>query len=208
MMYGKYVDGAAEITKEAPAGQTENGTETEATGTDLSEWITYDPVNGVSFSVADAAAPQAEEPAEQEEIQLAGRRVLVVEDIPENAEIVMDLLELEDVETEHAENGEIALNLFRESEERYYDAVLMDLRMPVMDGLEATRKIRALPREDAKRVPILALTANTFDSDIRAALDAGMNAHLAKPADADLLYATLKKCIKEAYSRKGDACLD
>jgi CheY-like chemotaxis protein len=80
--------------------------------------------------------------------------------------------------------------------------------MPVMDGLEATRKIRALPREDAKRVPIIALTANTFDSDIRAALDAGMNAHLAKPADADLLYATLKKCIKEAYSRKGDACLD
>jgi CheY-like chemotaxis protein len=112
------------------------------------------------------------------------------------------------METEHAENGEIALNLFRESEDGYYDAVLMDLRMPVMDGLEATRKIRALPREDAKRVPILALTANTFDSDIRAALDAGMNAHLAKPADADLLYATLKKCLKESYSRKGDACLD
>ena len=161
----------------------------------------------IPFSVAEAAAP-ADEAAEQEEIQLAGRRVLVVEDIPENAEIVMDLLELEDVETEHAENGEIALNLFRESENRYYDAVLMDLRMPVMDGLEATRKIRALPREDAKRVPIIALTANTFDSDIRATLDAGMNAHLAKPADADLLYATLKKCIKEAYSRKGDACLD
>jgi len=136
--------------------------------------------------------------AAEEEISLAGRRILLAEDIPENAEIVMDILELEDVETVHAENGQIALDLFRESAENYYDVVLMDLRMPVMDGLEATRRIRALSRRDAKTVPIIALTANAYESDIKASLEAGMNAHLAKPADADMLYATIKQWIKSS----------
>ena len=134
------------------------------------------------------------EPAdEKQEGVLAGHRVLIVEDILENAEIVADLLSLEEVETEHAENGQIALEMFEQSPEHYYDAILMDLRMPVMDGLEATRRIRALDRDDAKKIPIIALTANAFDSDIRQSFDAGMNAHMAKPTDADLLYAELRK---------------
>jgi len=128
-------------------------------------------------------------------VSLEGRRVLIAEDIPENAEIVQDLLELEGVETEHAENGAIALECFRNSEPGHFDAILMDLRMPVMDGFEATRSIRALPRTDAKTVPIIALTANAFESDVQASLDSGMNEHLAKPADSVLLYAALRRLI-------------
>lgn len=125
---------------------------------------------------------------------LKGLRILIVEDIPENAEIVQDLLELEEVETEVAENGQIALEMFGASPENYYNAVLMDLRMPVMDGLEATRRIRKLDRGDAS-LPIIALTANAFESDIKQTAEAGMNAHLAKPTDADILYETIRKFI-------------
>ncbi len=130
---------------------------------------------------------------EEQDGVLAGHRVLVAEDIPENAEIVADLLDLEQVKTEHAENGQKALEMFEKAPENYYDAILMDLRMPVMDGLEATRRIRALDRADAKTIPIIALTANAFESDVKQSFEAGMNAHLAKPADSDLLYAELKK---------------
>ncbi|MGX8698412.1 MAG: ATP-binding protein [bacterium] len=152
---------------------------------------------GSSFTVTlslPVVAPEEPQP-EPEPVSLAGRRVLVVEDVPENAEVVMDLLELEDVETEHAENGQIAVSMFEEHPAGYYDAVLMDLRMPVMDGLEATRRIRALPREDARAVPILALTANAFPSDMQATHEAGMNAHLAKPSDAEILYGALREWI-------------
>lgn len=144
--------------------------------------------------------PEKEKPAASEEaegISIEGRRILIVEDIPENAEIVADLLELEGAESDHAENGQIAVEMFSGSEENYYDAVLMDLRMPVMDGLEATRQIRALRRSDAKTTPIVALTANAFESDVRQSLEAGMNEHMAKPTDADLLYSTLKRLIKD-----------
>ena len=127
---------------------------------------------------------------------LEGRRILIVEDIPENAEIVADLLELEGVETEHAENGLIGVKMMEQSEPGYYDAILMDLRMPVMDGIEAAGKIRALSRPDAGTIPIIALTANAFESDVKASLNAGMNSHLAKPADAELLYDTLKQLIR------------
>ncbi|MBO4354304.1 MAG: response regulator [Clostridia bacterium] len=133
--------------------------------------------------------------AEDEEASLDGKRVLIVEDIPENAEIVADLLDLEGVKTEHAENGKIAVDMFSASADHYYDAILMDLRMPVMDGLSATRSIRGLERADAKAVPIIALSANAFESDIKESFAAGMNAHIAKPADAELLYSVLKKNI-------------
>ena len=148
-----------------------------------------------------------EEPS-LEEVQLpplSGRRILIVEDIADNAEIVADLLELENVESEHAENGQAALDMFRASPLFYYDAVLMDLRMPVMDGLTATRCIRSLPREDAGKVPILALTANAFESDIQASLTAGMNAHLAKPTDADSLYLALRQAIHNAELERGNS---
>lgn len=139
----------------------------------------------------------------EEPVTLAGRKILLAEDIPENAEIVTDLLELEDAETEHAENGQIALEMFRQSEEGHYDAILMDMRMPVMDGLEATRCIRGLERGDAKTVPILALTANSSENDVKATLEAGMNCHLAKPADAEQLYAALRREMARAKSVRG-----
>jgi CheY-like chemotaxis protein len=129
---------------------------------------------------------------------LAGKRILVVEDVEENAEIACDLLELVDAQPEWAVNGQVALDMFDASSEYYYDAVLMDLRMPVMDGLESTRRIRALARPDARGIPILALTANAFDVDVQQSLEAGMNEHLTKPVDADQLYMSLARRIDQS----------
>ena len=137
-----------------------------------------------------------------EEVSLEGCRILIVEDIPENAEIVADLLELEDVVTEHAENGKVALDMFSQSPEGYYDAILMDLRMPILDGLETARKLRGLDRKDAGTVPVIALTANAFESDIQQTIEAGMNAHLAKPVDADAMYDALKYYISSKSDKK------
>lgn len=128
---------------------------------------------------------------------LEGKRVLIVEDQDANAEIVADLLELEGVKSERAENGQVAVDMVADSSTEYYDAILMDLRMPVMDGITATRCIRSLDREDASTIPIIALTANAFQSDVQQSLDAGMNAHLVKPTDVDLLYRTLKTYMYE-----------
>ena len=160
---------------------------------------------GSTFTVTLHLCPApAEAPAEApEDGSLSGRHILVVEDLDENAEIVQDLLELEGAESERAENGQIALEMFERSAPGTYDAILMDLRMPVMDGLEATRRIRALPRADAKTIPIIALTANAFESDVRASMDAGMDAHLAKPTDTDCLYSTLKRLIEGVSDTKG-----
>ena len=94
--------------------------------------------------------------------------------------------------------------MFSASQPGYYDAILMDLRMPVMDGHTAAREIRRLERPDAKTVPILALTANALDTDIKQSIASGMNAHLAKPTDSDLLYSTLKKFIGKAKAQKGE----
>ena len=146
--------------------------------------------------LSELAADQA-----AEEVSLEGKRVLLVEDIPANAEIVMDLLGLEGVICEHAENGKIGVGMFASHPQGYYDAIFMDLRMPVMDGLECTRTIREMNRPDAKQIPIIALTANSFDTDVKQTREAGMNVHLAKPADADLLYSTLKRMISEHPQR-------
>ncbi|MBR0308992.1 MAG: response regulator [Mogibacterium sp.] len=147
----------------------------------------------LKYAYADEVIREDDEEADEMPV---GCNVLIAEDMPENAEILEDLLSLEGVTSEHAENGRIAVDMFSDSPIGYYDAVIMDLRMPVMDGLEAARKIRALGREDAMFVPIIALTANAFESDVQNSRDAGMNAHLAKPVDADMLYKTLKKLIK------------
>ena len=141
--------------------------------------------------------------AARDDITLAGRRVLIVEDVAENAEIVADLLEMEDVFSEHAENGQAAVDMFSQAECGYYDAVLMDLRMPVMDGLESARRIRALDRTDAKTVPIIALTANAFETDVQHTMEAGMNAHLVKPVEAEDLYRALKHWIQSAKTGGG-----
>ena len=128
---------------------------------------------------------------------LAGRRVLMAEDVEQNAEILEDLLSLEEVDTEHAKNGEIAVQMFTDMPAGYYDVILMDVRMPVMDGLTAARAIRALDRPDAKTIPIVAMTANVFDEDVQRSLQAGMNAHLSKPVEPDKLFETLTKLISE-----------
>ncbi|MBR2697689.1 MAG: response regulator [Clostridia bacterium] len=135
---------------------------------------------------------------EKKRAEMAGRRILLAEDMEINAEIMMDLLSIEDVEAEHAENGKIAVEMFENHEPGYYDAVLMDVRMPEMDGLEATAAIRALDRPDAKRIPIIALTANAFDEDVQRSLQAGMNAHLSKPVESEHLMQTLGELIYEA----------
>ena len=128
---------------------------------------------------------------------LTGRRVLLAEDVTINAEIMMDVLELRDVEADHAQNGQIAVDMFAQSAEGTYAAILMDIRMPVMDGLEATKAIRALDRPDAGTIPIIALTANAFDEDVQRSLQAGMNAHLSKPVDPDQLFETLELLIQD-----------
>ncbi len=126
---------------------------------------------------------------------LAGRRVLMAEDVDQNAEILADLLDLEDIESERAGNGERAVQMFRDHPAGYYDAILMDVRMPVMDGLSATRAIRAMDRADARSIPIIAMTANVFDEDVERSLQAGMNAHLSKPIEPDRLYETMARLI-------------
>ena len=127
---------------------------------------------------------------------LTGRRVLLAEDIEINAEIMIDILSMRDVEADHAQNGQAAVDLFAKSKEGTYSAILMDVRMPVMNGLEAAAAIRALNRPDAKSIPIIALTANAFDEDVQRSLQAGMNAHLTKPVDSEHLFETLEQLIK------------
>ena len=141
--------------------------------------------------------PIHEPEAEANRRSLAGLRILMAEDVEQNAEILQDLLELEDMEAERAENGQIAVDMFSAKPEGYYDAILMDVRMPVMDGLAATRTIRDLDRPDAKTIPIIAMTANVFDEDVERSLQAGMNAHLSKPIEPERLYDALAKYIPE-----------
>jgi len=127
---------------------------------------------------------------------LTGRHILLAEDVPINAEILMMILETREMKAELAVNGKIAVEMFESHEPGYYDAVLMDMRMPEMDGLTATRVIRALDRPDAKEIPIIALTANAFDEDVQRSLQAGLNAHLSKPVQPEALYETLESLIK------------
>ncbi|MBE8953779.1 MAG: response regulator [Quinella sp. 1Q7] len=128
--------------------------------------------------------------------ELEGRRILMAEDMPVNAEIMMMVLSMRGMVVEHAPNGQDAVNAFAQSPEGYFDAVLMDIRMPIMDGLKATESIRALNRADAKKVPIIAMTANAFDEDVQRSLQAGMNAHLSKPVEPEHLFKTLQELIE------------
>ncbi|MBQ8081922.1 MAG: response regulator [Clostridia bacterium] len=127
--------------------------------------------------------------------ELKGRRILLAEDVMINAEIMKQVLAMREMTVDHAENGRQALEMFAASPIGHYDAVLMDVRMPVMDGLQATAAIRALDRADAGRVPIIALTANAFDEDVQQSLQAGMTAHLSKPVEPEHLYETLTSLI-------------
>ena len=140
---------------------------------------------------------ESEDSQEVKRADLNNRRVLLAEDMPLNAEIMMELLDMRGMTAEHAENGKLAVEFFANHPVGYYDAVLMDVRMPVMDGLEAAASIRALDRPDAKSVPIIAMTANAFEEDVQRSLQAGMNAHLTKPVDPDRLFDALETMIHD-----------
>ena len=135
---------------------------------------------------------------EKKRADLAGRKILLAEDMAINAEILTDILEMENIRVDHAENGRIAVTMFAESQAGDYAAILMDVRMPEMDGLEATTAIRRMKREDAGRIPIIALTANAFDEDVQRSMQAGMDAHLSKPVEADHLIRVLEELVYKA----------
>ncbi|MDE6896798.1 MAG: response regulator, partial [Lachnospiraceae bacterium] len=128
---------------------------------------------------------------------LEGRHFLVAEDNEINGEILLELLELEGASCEIKVNGQLAADCFIGSAPGSFDAVLMDVQMPVLNGYEATKKIRSSGHEEAKSIPIVAMTANAFAEDVQDAMNAGMDAHVAKPIDMDVLKETLNRLLKE-----------
>ena len=138
------------------------------------------------------------EPEPLQDTSLEGLRFLAAEDNEINAEILAELLSMEGADCEIVENGRLAVERFQQSAEGEFDAILMDVQMPVMNGHDAARAIRALPRDDAGSIPIIAMTANAFTEDEKASMDAGMSAHVAKPLDLGLLKKVIRQCRKDA----------
>lgn len=132
---------------------------------------------------------------EEDIYDFSGKRFLIVEDNELNLEIASEILKFKGANVETAENGQIALEKFEESSPRYYDAILMDVRMPILNGYEATKKIRKSNHLDSTNIPIIAMTANAFNEDVFKALECGMNSHIAKPIDKEVLYSTLNEFI-------------
>ena len=145
-----------------------------------------------------AEPSDGEETAAESGYDLAGLHFLAAEDNEINAEILREILVYENAECEIVENGQLAVERFEKSQEGEFDAILMDVQMPVMNGYDAARVIRALERGDARRIPIIAMTANAFADDEKEALDAGMNVHLSKPIDIGLLKQVLMQYTKPA----------
>lgn len=131
----------------------------------------------------------------KQKTDLCGKHILLAEDMQINAEIITQVLALKGMDVVHTENGREAFETFKNSKPGTFDAVLMDVRMPEMDGLESTVAIRGLDRVDARKIPIIALTANAFDEDVKRSLQVGMNAHLSKPVEPSRLYSTLEELI-------------
>ena len=150
------------------------------------------------------ARPAASGDGPQPVKSLAGRRILLCEDQALNAKITQKILAAQGCETDWAENGKLGLARFAESPEGYYSAVLMDIRMPEMDGIAAAGAIRALPRADAARLPIIALSANAYDGDIKKTREAGMNAHLAKPYQPAELLELLSRQIARSEEERSN----
>ncbi len=145
---------------------------------------------------------EQEQPEQQPAIEpvsadeFSGKRLLLVEDNELNRDIAREILRAVGFSIETAENGQIAVDMVRNSAVGYYDAVIMDIQMPVMDGYQASREIRNLDNKDLAKIPIIALTANTFDEDKKKAFASGMNAHVGKPIDLRVLYGTLRSILK------------
>ena len=164
---------------------------------------------GTTFSVtipfdASEAPPPEPEQKPQEIILLEGRQILLAEDNLLNMEIVTELLKMRGAEVTYAGDGRRALEAFQSSEPYFFDAILMDMQMPEMDGCQSARAIRALDRPDAGTVPIIALTANAFAEDITRTAQAGMDAHLAKPINIEQLCATLAGLMSEREHAPGE----
>lgn len=143
---------------------------------------------------------------QKQKYDFSGKRILLVEDNELNAEIAKTILEMAGIIIEVAENGKEAVEVFEKMPAEYYNAILMDIRMPVMDGLEATKRIRTLGKEDSRTVPIIAMTANAFDEDSKKSIDSGMNGHLSKPIEIEHLYQVLEG-IMEEKSQKGHSSI-
>ena len=129
---------------------------------------------------------------------LKGSKILLAEDHPLNAEIARRLLEKAECKVTWAKDGAECLELFKSSVLHQYDVILMDIRMPVMNGLETAKAIRELKKMDAKTIPIIAMTANAYEDDINLSIEAGMNDHLSKPIEPDIMYETIAKALQNA----------
>ena len=162
--------------------------------------------NGTEF-VIDLYFPEVENPPHQiNDIEMKGylenSNILLVEDNELNILVAKKLLEKKKSIVSILENGEEAVNAFKVSAIGYYDAILMDVRMPIMDGIEATQVIRGMDRVDAKDIPIIAMTADAFSEERKKTLEAGMNAHLSKPIDPKVMYETIERYINERKNRE------
>ena len=155
----------------------------------------------VTLGISDRQAEEkaSDTAANKSPVELKGRRILLAEDVSVNAEIIVMMLKMHMIEVDVAENGRIAVEKFTGQPEGFYDAILMDMRMPEMDGLEAARLIRSCERDDAETVPIIALTANAFEEDVQKSIQAGLNAHLSKPVEPEVLFETLETLINQHH---------
>ena len=198
-----------------PFSQEENGARTNFGGTGLGLSIVKKLVEkmqgeidvvsevekGTTFTIhipfkIDAEEKERKPEKEEQEQSIAGVRILLVEDNELNMEIAEFLLENENAVITKAWNGKEAADIFQKEPEGSFDVILMDIMMPVMDGLTAARTIRAMYRRDAKTIPIIAMTANAFDEDRKRSREAGMNGHLAKPLNIQDIIGTIAECIQ------------
>ena len=152
----------------------------------------------VPFKI-DMNADKCRKQKDVSEKSIKGLHILLAEDNELNMEIAEFMLQNEGVEVTKAWNGQEAVEIFRKSKPGEFDVILMDIMMPVMNGYEATKKIRSLDREDAKVVPIIAMTANAFTEDRLRAKEAGMDEHIAKPVDGKLLINIIYKLMKHSF---------
>lgn len=152
-----------------------------------------EPGKGSTFSFTVSLQPGEERSPEcqTEKISFDGFHILVVEDNEINSEIARSLLEDRNFIVDCVYDGAQAVERMRSTEPGFYDVILMDIMMPVMDGLDATRTIRSMDRGDCKTIPIIAMSANAFDDDLKKSVECGMNGHLSKPVEVDKLYRTL-----------------
>lgn len=149
-----------------------------------------------SFSIPLMPGENQKEETKKEKLSFQGYRILVVEDNELNAEIAQCLLEEREFEVDCVYNGAQAVERIRSTQPGAYDVILMDIMMPVMNGLEATSTIRSMEREDCHTIPIIAMSANAFDDDLKKSVECGMNGHLSKPVEVDKLFQTLDAVIR------------